>query len=52
MICIGHKEEVQMTFHASLLYSEGLKLRSRLKICSRPAYMGMPFFEILDEEPL
>ena len=29
-----------MTSQASLLYSEGLKLRSCLKISSRPAYTG------------
>ena len=28
----------------SLMSSEGLKLRSRLKISSRPAYTGMSFF--------
>ena len=45
-----------MTSYASLLSSEGLKLRSRLKISSRPAYTGMSFgffiFLILDKEPL
>ena len=33
-----------MTSYMSLLSSEGLKLRSRLKISSRPAYTGMSFF--------
>ena len=52
MVWIGHRWEVQMTSYTSLLSFEGLKLRSRLKISSRPAYKGMSFFLILDEEPL
>ena len=33
-----------MTSYASLLFPEGLTLRSRLKISSRPANMGMSSF--------
>ena len=44
MVWIEHKWEVQLTSYMSLLSSEGLKLRSRLKISSRPAYTGMSFF--------
>ena len=32
MVSIGHRWEVQMTSYAPLLSSEGLKLRSRLKM--------------------
>ena len=35
-----------MTSQASLLYSEGLKLRSCLKISSRPAYTGNHYKQI------
>ena len=40
MVWIGDEWEVQMTSNKSLLSPEGLKLRSHLKISSRPAYTG------------
>ena len=53
MVLTRHKCKVQMTSYASLLCSEGLKLRSHLKTSSRPAYTKVSFFfEILNEEPL
>ena len=44
-----------MTPYASFLSPEGLTLRSRLKISSRPAYTGMSFYffkKVLDDKPL